>query len=68
MTPEDLANRFNYHAPNDSKRLAHQDVRMYCMQLADFLNGNLPEGREKAVAVTKLEEVMFWANAALARS
>jgi hypothetical protein len=27
----------------------------------------LPEGREKALAVTHLEEVMMWSNAAIAR-
>ena len=26
-----------------------------------------PDGREKALAMTKLEEVMFWGNVALAR-
>jgi hypothetical protein len=27
----------------------------------------VPEGREKALALTNLEQVMFWANAAIAR-
>ncbi len=31
------------------------------------VNEVVPDGREKYLAFTKLEEVMFWANAGLAR-
>lgn len=68
IDPKDIENRFVYHAPTtDEKRDAHTSVRQQCRQLADALNEQLPDGREKAVAMTKLEEVMFWGNAALAR-
>lgn len=68
IDPKDIENRFAYHAPTtDEKRDAHTSVRQQCRQLADALNEQLPDGREKAVAMTKLEEVMFWSNAALAR-
>jgi hypothetical protein len=43
-------------------------VRQACRRLADELNAKLPEGREKSLAITHLEEVMFWGNAAIARS
>lgn len=69
MTPEDIENRFAFHAATtEEKRDAHASVRENCRQLADFLNEKLPDGRELSLAVTKLEEVMFWANAALARN
>jgi hypothetical protein len=68
VTPEDIENRFAFHpASDDEKRMAHTSVRQSCLQLALFLNDRLPEGREKSLAVTNLEEVMFWGNAALAR-
>jgi hypothetical protein len=68
MGPDDIAHRFAFHPALDAeKRDAHTSVRQGCRYLADFLNEVLPEGREKSVAVTKLEEVMFWGNAALAR-
>ena len=35
--------------------------------LAHHFNDVLPDGREKAVALTKIEEAMFWANASIAR-
>lgn len=69
MSPEDIAHRFAFHAaPDQEKRDEHTSVRQACRRLADELNERLPEGREKSLAITHLEEVMFWGNAALARN
>lgn len=69
MTPEDIANRFEYHAPTtEEKRNNHTSIREACRTAADCVNATCPEGREKSLAVTHLEEAMFWANAALARN
>ena len=68
MDPRDIEHRFAFHAAlTEEKRDAHTSVRQRCRQLADQLNEALPEGREKSLAITHLEEVMFWGNAALAR-
>ena len=67
MTSDDIANRFDYHAPDAAKRQAHESVRRACRDLADSLNEQLPESREKSLVMTNLEQVMFWATAALAR-
>lgn len=63
----ELDHRFNYHAPTPDKVVRHTSVREQCRMLAHDLNDWLPEGREKALAITNLEQVMFWANAAIAR-
>jgi hypothetical protein len=69
VDPKDIEHRFAFHAAStQEKRDEHTSVRQQCRQLADSLNEALPEGREKAVVMTKLEEVMFWANAAIARA
>lgn len=68
MQPADIAHRFAFHpATTEEKRDEHTSVRQNCRRLADFLNERLPEGREKSLAITHLEEVMFWGNAAIAR-
>lgn len=67
MTPEDVTNRFDYHVPNDERRAQHERVRANLVGVAADLNTFLPEGREKSLSITRLEEAMFWANAAIAR-
>lgn len=64
---DDLETRFTYHAPTQPAIDFHADIRMRCLQLATHLDGLLPDSREKSLATTHLEEVMFWANAAIAR-
>lgn len=65
---DSLENRFMYHAPDDAKKLLHEKIRTDCLSLALILDATLPAGREKSLAITHLEEVMFWSNAAIARS
>lgn len=50
--------------------MEHTSARQHCLDLALYLNETLPADRPREVALvmTGLEEVMFWANAAIARS
>lgn len=69
MDASDIERRFAFHAATTNEKCdAHASVRQHCRALADFLNESLPEGREKSLEVTHLEEVMLWGNAALARA
>jgi hypothetical protein len=69
ITREDLDNRFNYHPPKDEGVAnRHQLVRQTCLSAAeDILDATGEPSREQSLAITKLEEAMFWANAAIAR-
>lgn len=69
LTHDALAHRFQFH-PADAQNTkdAHQAIRDGCLDLADTvveLTG--APSREQSIAITKLEEVMMWANAAIAR-
>lgn len=64
----DIRRRFEFHpATTKTKQNAHECIRESCKGLAEFLDETVPDSREKSLAITKLEEVMFWANAAIAR-
>ena len=60
---------YDHHAPRDESDVAaHEAVRRACKSHAQFLDAHVPVGRERAMMFTKLEEAMFWANAAIARA
>jgi hypothetical protein len=68
MTLEEIRSRFDYHPPMDEATVhMHEHVRRICKDAATALNAILPKGREHSLAMTHLEEVMFWANASIAR-
>lgn len=69
MSSEDINHRFGFHAATtEEKKMDHSSVRYNFTKLAHFVDEFVPDGREKAVVLTKLEEGMFWANAAIARN
>lgn len=65
----ELHRRFEYHAPpNEAVREAHWLIRKQMRGAAEMVLDNTPQCREQSIAFTKLEEAMFWANAAIARN
>lgn len=67
MTNEELTNRFTYHAPKDDQPERYVAIRAKALELALLINELTPEGREQSIAFTKLDEVVFFANSAIAR-
>ena len=59
--------RFTYHAPSESQVQQYSEIRGHAKNMARVIDSECPESREKALALTKLEESVMWANAAIAR-
>jgi hypothetical protein len=70
MEPKDerIENNFTYHSPNDKQQQIYQSIRSKAKELAYLIQDLVPESREKSLAMTKLEESVMWANAAVARN
>jgi hypothetical protein len=67
MDQKELDNRFTYHAPKEGQPERYQAIRSKAKELAELLEKECPESREKSLAFTHLEDAVFWANAAIAR-
>ena len=63
-----LQNNFTYHAPREGQPGRYEDIRNTGLDMARLLARLCPESRELSVALTKIEEAVFWANAAIARN
>lgn len=64
---KELANRFTYHTPKIGQPEKYEMLRAIAGDLAGIIVDKCPECRETSLAITKLEEAIFWANAAIAR-
>ena len=67
MKFEDIKKRFTYHPPKENQPEKYQKIRKGAKELATLINDLCPESGEKLIAITKLEETVMWANAAIAR-
>ena len=68
MKQDDLENRFTYHPPREGQPEIYAFIRDRALVLAQHIDVQCPDGREKSLAITHIEEAVFWANAAIARS
>ena len=68
MHQSDIDDRFTYHAPFGDQPSLYGDIRAITKEAAEFYNDHCPESREKSLAITHLEEAVFWANASIARA
>lgn len=67
-TQKQINNNFVYHKPVDGQTERYIRIRDNARSLAGLMATNCPESRELSVALTKLEESVMWANAAIARN
>lgn len=67
MTSEELTTRFTYHAPKEGQPQRYEEIRNTGRELAELIDAECPESREKEQALVNLEQAVMWANAAIAR-
>lgn len=67
MENKDIESRFTYHKPAQDNANKFVVIRESAKLFAGIINNLVPESREKSLAMTKLEEVVMWANAGIAR-
>jgi len=63
-----IENDFTYHSPKDDQPERYVYIRDLAKALALTTIQETPESREQSLALTSLEEYVFWANAAIARN
>lgn len=63
----ELENQFTYHMAEGEQPLRYAAVRGQCLELAKLIVVLCPESTERDIAIERLNEVMFWANGAIAR-
>ncbi len=67
FTEQELETRFTYHAPQKGQPELYESLRIEAKSLATLFNLVVPDSREKALAMTRLEEAVMYANAGIAR-
>lgn len=63
-----IEKNFTYHTPKNDQPERYSQLRENSKWLAELIVSLCPESRERSLALTKLEECSFWANASIARN
>ena len=65
-TEQQIDETFVYHSPKPNQTPRYEAIRSQARVLAHFIAQNTPPSREQSLALTKLQEVVMFANAAIA--
>lgn len=63
----EIQKRFIYHPPKEDQPKKYSELRGKAFELASLIQELVPEGREKVLAITNIEQCVMWANAGIAR-
>ena len=63
-----INNNFKYHTPKEGQPGIYEIIRKQGKEFALIVDYHCPNSREKSLAITKIEEAVMWANAAIARN
>jgi hypothetical protein len=68
MPNPQIENNFKYHAPKPGQPEIYKQIRDRAKELAVLIDEQVPNSREKSLAMTQLEQAVMWANAGVARN
>ena len=68
MTDQEIKNRVTYHPPTTPGVASHAALADAIDAAIREVDERCPPGREKSLAITKLEEAKMWGSAAIARN
>jgi len=64
----EIEKNFTYHRVWGSQPYRYESLRKTAKDLAIAIDAQCPPSRERSLALTKVEEAIMWANAAIARN
>jgi len=62
----DIERTYQHHVPFGTQIVRYQNIRDKAKEFALMVNSQCPESREKALALTNLQQAVFWMNASIA--
>ena len=65
---EIIENNFKYHSPKEGQNDKYEALRAKGKELAYMFDELCPPTHERALALTKLDESIMWANTSIARN
>lgn len=65
---DQIENNFTYHPPKADQADRYNRIRYAAKVLALLIVDSTPGSREQSLAMTNLEQAVFWSNAAIARN
>ena len=66
MTNQQINDIFTYHKPSITQVGRYTELREHARLMALAIQEMCPESREKALALTNLQQTIMWANASIA--
>jgi rubrerythrin len=64
----DIDRNFTYHPPKAGQPERYALIRTKAKELAELIDKECPQSRERSLAMTALDSSVMWANASIARS
>lgn len=64
----DIDRNFTYHPPKPGQPERYAAIRAKAKELAELIDAECPQSRERSIAMTDLENCVMWANASIARN